>query len=141
VVPKQGVRIANVTLKSSVTPESHINNIYHVVFRCCFCVYGVSDLTNWADKAGSDVVMLGNSADVEEAPQGHLVTEPRRINVAISPDTVRALESVIEREGVTLTEALRRLIGYGDFVYRAVRQQGDHLFLNDANGTREVVLL
>ena len=85
--------------------------------------------------------MLGNRTGVEEPADGHLVTEPRRINVAISPDTVRALESVIEREGVTLTEALRRLVGYGDFVYRAVRQHGDQLFLNGTEGTREVVLL
>lgn len=87
------------------------------------------------------MLMLGNRTDVEEAPDGHLATEPRRINVAISPDTVRALENVIEHEGVTLTEALRRLIGYGDFVYRTVRQHGEHLFLNGADGTREVILL
>jgi hypothetical protein len=85
--------------------------------------------------------MLGNHTDVEEAPHGRLTTEPRRINVAISPDTVRALERVIECEGVTLTEALRRLVGYGDFVYRAVRQHGEQLFLNGAEGTREVILL
>lgn len=85
--------------------------------------------------------MLGNRTDVEEAPEGPLLTEPRRINVAISPDTVRALERVIEREGVTLTEALRRLVGYGDFVYRTVRQRGEQLFLTGPDGTREVVLL
>jgi hypothetical protein len=85
--------------------------------------------------------MLGNRTDVEEAPDGRLATEARRINVAISPDTVRALEYVIACEGVTLTEALRRLIGYGDFVYRAVRQQGEQLFLTGADGSREVVLL
>jgi hypothetical protein len=85
--------------------------------------------------------MLGNRTDVEEAPHGRLVTEPRRINVAISPETIRALEAMIEREGVTLTEALRRLIGYGDFVYQAVRHRGDHLFLTDTDGTREVILL
>ena len=85
--------------------------------------------------------MLGNRTDVEEAPNGRLTTEPRRINVAISPDTVRALEQVIEHEGVTLTEALRRLIGYGDFVYRAVRQRGEQLLLNGPDGTREVMLL
>jgi hypothetical protein len=87
------------------------------------------------------VVMLGNRTDVEEAPEGRLAAEPRRINVAISPDTVRALEWVIEREGVTLTEALRRLVGYGDFVYRAVRQHREQLFLTGTDGTREVVLL
>lgn len=85
--------------------------------------------------------MLGNRTDVEQAPHGRLTTEPRRINVAISPDTVRALEHVIEREGITLTEALRRLVGYGDFVYRAVRQRGEQMFLTDTEGTREVVLL
>ena len=85
--------------------------------------------------------MLGNRTDVEEAPDERLVTEPRRINVAISPETVRALELVIEHEGVTLTEALRRLIGYGDFVYQTVRRRGEQLFLNGPEGTREVVLL
>jgi hypothetical protein len=85
--------------------------------------------------------MLGNRTDVEEARGDRLTTEPRRINVAISPDMVRALEHVIEREGVTLTEALRRLVGYGDFVYRAVREHGEQLLLTSADTTREVVLL
>jgi hypothetical protein len=67
--------------------------------------------------------------------------EPKRINVAVSPDTVTALENVIEREGVTLTEALRRLIGYGDFVYRAVREDQEQLIVKGPDGTREVVLL
>jgi hypothetical protein len=67
--------------------------------------------------------------------------EPKRINVAVSPDTVRALENVIEREGVTLTEALRRLVGYGDFVYRAVRENREQLVVKGSEGSREVVLL
>jgi len=92
--------------------------------------------------------MSGNRPDgldvveaVEEAPHGRLSAEPKRINVAISPDMVRALENVIEREGVTLTEALRRLVGYGDFVYRAVKDRGEQLRLTGEEGTREVVLL
>lgn len=86
--------------------------------------------------------MSGNRPDVEEAPHAsHLSAEPKRINVAISPDMVRALEAVIEREGVTLTEALRRLVGYGDFVYRAVRERGEQLMVTGSDGTREVVLL
>jgi hypothetical protein len=85
--------------------------------------------------------MLGNRPDVEEAPHGRLATEPKRINVAISPEMVRALEHLIEREGVTLTEALRRLVGYGDFVYRAVREHGEQILLTGPDGTREVVLL
>ncbi|GAB1512672.1 ribbon-helix-helix domain-containing protein [Actinophytocola sp. KF-1] len=77
-------------------------------------------------------------------PAGQQTTakaEPKRINVAVSPDTVRALENVIEREGVTLTEALRRLIGYGDFVYRAVRENREQLIVKGDEGSREVVLL
>jgi hypothetical protein len=85
--------------------------------------------------------MLGNRTGVEQPQGDRLTTEPRRINVAISPDTVRALQHVIEREGVTLTEALRRLVGYGDFVYRAVRERGEQLLLTNADATREVVLL
>lgn len=85
--------------------------------------------------------MLGNRPDVEEAPHGRLTVEPKRINVAISPEMVRALEYVIEREGVTLTEALRRLVGYGDFVYRAARERDEQLLLTGPDGTREVVLL
>jgi hypothetical protein len=87
-----------------------------------------------------DVVMSGNCPDVEEAAH-RTGTEPRRINVAISPDMVRALERVIEHEGVTLTEALRRLVGYGDFVFRAVRERGEQLIVTGDDGTREVVLL
>lgn len=89
-----------------------------------------------------DGVMSGNHRHVDEATQrGRPRVEPKRINVAISPDTVRALEAVIEREGVTLTEALRRLVGYGDFVYRAVKDNDEQLLVRGPEGTREVVLL
>ena len=85
--------------------------------------------------------MLGNRPDVEDTSRSGLATEPKRINVAISPAMISALEYLIEREGVTLTEALRRLVGYGDFVYRAVRERGEQLMLAGPDGTREVVLL
>ena len=88
-----------------------------------------------------DVVMSGYRPDVESAQQSRHRTEPKRINVAISPEMVRALENVIEREGVTLTEALRRLVGYGDFVYRAIKEGGEQLTVAGPDGTREVVLL
>jgi len=85
--------------------------------------------------------MSGNRPDVESAQQSRPTSEPKRINVAISPDMVRALENVIKREGVTLTEALRRLVGYGDFVYRVVKEGGEQLTVTGPDGTREVVLL
>ncbi|MPZ80923.1 MAG: hypothetical protein GEV28_11200 [Actinophytocola sp.] len=85
--------------------------------------------------------MSGSRPDVDDARQSRPRTEPKRINVAISPDMVRALEDVIRREGVSLTEALRRLVGYGDFVYRAVKEGGERLTVTGPDGTREVVLL
>jgi hypothetical protein len=86
--------------------------------------------------------MLGKGAHAETAPdRSPARSEPKRINVAVSPDTVRALENVIDREGVTLTEALRRLVGYGDFVYRAVKDNQEQVLVKGAEGTREVVLL
>jgi hypothetical protein len=86
--------------------------------------------------------MSAKGARTESAGrQSPAKAEPKRINVAVSPDTVRALENVIEREGVTLTEALRRLIGYGDFVYRAVRENREQLIVKGTEGSREVVLL
>lgn len=86
--------------------------------------------------------MLGKGAQAETAPdRSPARAEPKRINVAVSPDTVRALENVIDREGVTLTEALRRLVGYGDFVYRAVKDGGEQVLVKGSDGTREVVLL
>ena len=92
-------------------------------------------------RTDQDVVMSGNRPGVESTQQSRPTTTPKRINVAISPDMVRALENVIQQEGVTLTEALRRLVGYGDFVYRAIKEGGEQLTVTGPDGTREVVLL
>lgn len=48
----------------------------------------------------------------------------RRIEVKITDGTDAALRLVMEREDVTLTEALRRLVGYGELVYRTTRVEG-----------------
>jgi hypothetical protein len=69
-------------------------------------------------------------------------TPPRRINVAVTPDMLAAIDRVIEREQVTLTEAVRRLIGYGDVVYRSVKEDGQTmLFRTEDGGEREVLLI
>lgn len=67
---------------------------------------------------------------------------PRRINVAINPAMLAAIDLIIERESVTLTEAVRRLCGYGEFVYRAVKEDGSRVLLERKDGTvTEVVIL
>jgi hypothetical protein len=66
--------------------------------------------------------------------------KPRRVNVAVTPDAISAIEKVIERENVTLTEAVRRLLNYGYFVYRAVKEEGGELELQMADGTKKEVV-
>lgn len=66
---------------------------------------------------------------------------PKRINVAVNPETIGALQLVIEREGVTLTEAVRRLIGYGEVLYRAAKLEQAQLQIKTATETKQVIIL
>lgn len=59
----------------------------------------------------------------------------------MTPEIVQALQTVIDKEQVTLTEAVRRLISYGDFIYRAVKQEHFEVLLRNGGSTREVVLI
>jgi hypothetical protein len=82
--------------------------------------------------------------DSDHEGAGKLSSQPpRRINVAINADMLAAIDRVIEREQVTLTEAVRRLITYGDFVYRAVKEDRASVILRPSDGgaDREVVLV
>jgi hypothetical protein len=67
---------------------------------------------------------------------------PKRINVAINASMLDDIDLLIEREGITLTEAVRRLIGYGGFVYRSIKEDGSEVVVRKADGTAlEVVLV
>lgn len=80
----------------------------------------------------------GDRSDSTSAPER---PDPKRINVAVSPETVKALQTVMAREGVSLTEAVRRLVGFGDFVYQAAKVQGGQLLVKNGDSTREIVLI
>jgi hypothetical protein len=67
--------------------------------------------------------------------------QTKRINVAVTPETVRALQNIIDQESVSLTEAVRRLIGYGAFVYSSIKKDNAQVLVKGASGTQEVVLL
>jgi ribbon-helix-helix CopG family protein len=54
----------------------------------------------------------------------------KRINVAVNAETVTALDMLIERENVSLTEAVRRLISYGEFMYRAAKIDGSSVTIH-----------
>lgn len=64
----------------------------------------------------------------------------RRINVAVNAAELAAIDMLIEREEVSLTEAVRRLIEYGHFVYRAAKVDGSQVILRDEDREREVIL-
>lgn len=68
------------------------------------------------------------------------MSAPKRISVAVAPETVRALRAVMADEEITLTEAIRRLVCYGEFVHTTVRKQRAELLVHTGDSTREVVL-
>lgn len=57
--------------------------------------------------------------------------KPTRLSVNISRDTVGALQEIASDRCITMTEAVRRLIGYGIIVYRANRDGYDVLLRRD----------
>lgn len=75
-------------------------------------------------------------------PAATAVRAPRRINVAVTPAMMSAIDRVIDNEQVTLTEALRRLIAYGNLVYDVTKVRNAKLVIRDLEGgEREVVVL
>lgn len=65
----------------------------------------------------------------------------RRINVAVNPETVEALRVLCDREHVTLTEATRRLVGYGAALYTAAKVDGAEILIRTAESTKELRVL
>jgi hypothetical protein len=64
-----------------------------------------------------------------------------RLSVNITPATQAALDRIVEREGVTVTEALRRLVGYGELVYRTIRVDGAEVLTRYGRNQQQVKLL
>jgi hypothetical protein len=90
-------------------------------------------------KPKADITVETGTTDQHDRPAA---PPPRRINVAVTPDMLAAIDRVIEREGVTLTEAVRRLIGYGEVLYRAAREDKQSIiFRGEDGGEREVLLV
>jgi hypothetical protein len=78
----------------------------------------------------------------QHAPAESAAPVTRRINVAVNATMLAAIDRISEREQITMTEAVRRLIAYGDFVYEVTRVQDSTLVVRDPGGDeREVVVL
>lgn len=65
---------------------------------------------------------------------------PTRLSVNISAATAEALREISRDKDVSMTEAVRRLVGYGIVVYRAVRDGGDVLIRRDDKAERLILL-
>lgn len=63
-------------------------------------------------------------------------TSPTRLSVNISRGTEEALREITADKGISMTEALRRLVGYGVLVYRA--DKGGHEALLRHRDTQQV---
>lgn len=68
------------------------------------------------------------------------VQKSQRISVNISQATADALALIATDKRISVTEALRRLVGYGAVVYRATRE-GHDVLIRRGNQTERVVLV
>jgi hypothetical protein len=67
-------------------------------------------------------------------------SKPTRLSVNISQSTVEALQEIVSDKGITMTEAVRRLIGYGIVMYRANRD-GYEVVLRREGKLEKIVLV
>lgn len=66
----------------------------------------------------------------------------RRTTVNLDESSVAIIEKIMQREGVNLTEAMRRAIGYGGFVYDAIKVDRGTVLVKKSDGeTHELVIL
>lgn len=66
--------------------------------------------------------------------------KPGRLNANIDAATEAALAFLVDREGVTITEATRRLVSYGLLYYQAVTDQAEVLFRRGDQIERVIIL-
>lgn len=64
-----------------------------------------------------------------------------RLSVNINEHTQRELRRCMERDGVSATEAVRRLIAYGSAIEVAVRDDGAKVILRRCHTDQEMILL
>jgi hypothetical protein len=64
---------------------------------------------------------------------------PTRLSINITKDTLSALREITNDKAITVTEAVRRLIGYGIIVYKA--DKDGHEILLRTNQKQEKVIL
>lgn len=79
--------------------------------------------------------MSGSQDDTRAAAASY-----RRLSVNINDHTAAALRRVRDRDGVSLTEAVRRLVGYGAVVDQTIRDGRGRIFQELDGKTHELTL-
>jgi hypothetical protein len=98
-----------------------------------------------ANIAAANIAAAESSGSAQQSeqrpPSSRLpaLEEVKRVNVAVTPAMVAAIQLVMTTGQVSLTEAVRRLIGYGDFFHRAITERGEEVLLRKDGTTRLVV--
>lgn len=77
-------------------------------------------------------------ASPEEQPAAD---KPARLNVNINAATEEALALLVEQEGITITEAVRRLIGYGLVFYKADKAENSEVLIRRDGQLERVIIL
>jgi hypothetical protein len=65
---------------------------------------------------------------------------PTRLSINIAQDTLSALQEIANDKAITVTEAVRRLIGYGIIVYRA-NKHGHEILLRSDQKQEKIILI
>ena len=95
--------------------------------------------TDAVEMQASEERGLGAAPDGTRDQSVESRAKPTRLSLNISRDTVEALQEIASDKSITMTEAVRRLIGYGIIVYRANRDGYEVLLRRD--GKLEKILL
>jgi hypothetical protein len=64
-----------------------------------------------------------------------------RLSVNVGPETQLALEHLMKEKNLTLTESLRRLVGYGDVMFRAIHDNRYDVKIHTGEGWEHTVEL
>ena len=81
------------------------------------------------------------AGEATEEEGGDPLQANSRLAVYIAPSTKAAIDRLVEREGITQKEAVRRLIGYGDMVYRTTQIEENELFIRRGDTWERIWLI
>jgi hypothetical protein len=91
--------------------------------------------------ASVDRTADGREASNDPRDDSNPKSKLSRISVNVTPATQAALDRIADREGITVTEAFRRLVGYGDLVYQTTAINGDDILVRRGDTLERIVLL